>query len=257
MSELIQLDILDGVADVRLNRPEKYNALNPKMFEAILDVGKALATMSDLRVVVLSGNGKGFCAGLDMASFQDMLNNTGLGSQDSLDSIDSGPENFVQRPAYLWREIPVPVIAAIHGVAYGGGCQIALGADIRFAAEDAKISILEVKWGLRDVVSQDVAKELTFTGRILNGFQAKELGLVTHVTKDPLEGAMALATEISEKSPSAVRGAKKLYRDSWHADTQTGLALEASIQKSLIGTENQIEAITANFENRVPTFKDV
>ena len=196
-----------------------------------------------------------------------MLNNTGLGSQASLDSLDDGPENFVQRPAYLWREIPVPVLAAVHGVAYGGGCQIALGADIRFAAEDAKISILEVKWGLipdmsitqslRDIVSQDVAKELTFTGRVLSGLQAKDLGLVTHVSKDPLADAMVLAREISEKSPSAVRGAKKLYRDSWHADAQTGLALEASIQKALIGTENQIEAITANFENRDPTFKDM
>jgi enoyl-CoA hydratase/carnithine racemase len=162
--------------------------------------------------------------------------------------------------------MPVPVIVALHGVAYGGGCQIALGADIRFAAPDAKISIMEIKWGLvpdmsitqtlRDILPLDVAKELTFTGRILSGLDAQKIGLVTHVADDPLAAAMELAGEIAAKLPDAVRAGKKLYEDSWHADARTGLEMESTLQTGLIGSENQIEAIKANFENRAPQFSD-
>jgi enoyl-CoA hydratase/carnithine racemase len=160
----------------------------------------------------------------------------------------------------------MPVIAAVHGVAYGGGCQIALGADIRFAAPDAKLSVMEIKWGLipdmsltqtlRDVVPLDVAKELTFTGRVLSGEEAKALGLVTHVAEDPLAAAMALAEEIAGKSPDAVRAGKRLWEESWHADAGTGLALEASLQTGLIGTPNQVEAVMSNFEKRAPNYQD-
>lgn len=160
----------------------------------------------------------------------------------------------------------MPVIAAVHGVAYGGGAQIALGADIRFAAPDAKISVMEIKWGLipdmsltqtlRDVVPLDVAKELAFSGRILSGVEAAELGLVTHVADDPLAAAMSLAGEIAQKSPDAVRANKKLFEESWHADARTGLELESSLQTQLIGSPNQVEAVMANFEKRAPEFKD-
>tara|TARA_A100001037_G_scaffold304401_1_gene341056 strand:- start:1618 stop:2421 length:804 start_codon:yes stop_codon:yes gene_type:complete len=266
MVDLVQIKIDKGVADVRLNRPEKYNALNSDMFSAINEATENLRNMSELRAVVLSGNGAGFCAGLDMASFQSMSDNSNNNLQKTLDSKNDGPENEVQRPAYGWKELPVPVIAAIHGVAYGGGCQIALGADIRFAAPESKISILEIKWGLipdmsitqslRDLVPQDIAKELTFTGRVLDGREANAIGLVTHVSEDPLSSAMELAREIAQKSPDAVRAAKRLYQETWHADTKTGLALEASLQKSLLGTKNQIEAIMANFEERDANFED-
>ncbi len=158
------------------------------------------------------------------------------------------------------------MIAAIHGVAYGGGCQIALGADIRIAAPDAKLSVMEIKWGLipdmsitqtlRDIVPLDVAKELTFTGRVLSGEEARELGLVTRVAEDPLAAAMALAEEIAAKSPDAVRAAKRLFEDSWHADARTGLEMEAGMQSKLIGSHNQIEAVNANFEKRAPVFED-
>lgn len=270
MTDLVTIEINEGVADVRLNRPEKYNALSPDMFQAISDAGESLAQDTSVRAVVLSGNGRGFCAGLDMASFQGMAQR----SEDKKKDSDSGallkrddrPENFAQRPAYVWKCLPVPVIAAIHGVAYGGGCQIALGADIRFAAADARMSILEIKWGLipdmsitqtlRDILPLDIAKELTFTGRILSGVQAKELGLVTHVAEDPLASAMELAQEIAGKSPDAVRFGKKLYEDSWYADARTGLEMESELQSRLIGSPNQVEAITANFENRAPQFKN-
>jgi enoyl-CoA hydratase/carnithine racemase len=237
------------------------------MFKAIIEAGESLAEASDVRAVVLSGNGRGFCAGLDMASFQEMAGeSTERSGTATLLKRDERPENHAQRPAYVWKRMPVPVIVALHGVAYGGGCQIALGADIRFAAPDAKISIMEIKWGLvpdmsitqtlRDILPLDVAKELTFTGRILSGLDAQKIGLVTHVTDDPLAAAMELAGEIAAKSPDAVRAGKKLYEDSWHADARTGLEMESTLQTGLIGSENQIEAIKANFENRAPQFSD-
>lgn len=267
MTELVTIDIDGGVADVRLNRVDKYNALSPDMFQAIIDAGESLAENRQVRAVVLSGNGRGFCAGLDMGSFQGMAGGgSGGGGTGGLLERDERPENHAQRPAYVWKRLPVPVIAAIHGVAFGGGCQIALGADIRFAAPDARMSVMEIKWGLipdmsltqtlRELVPLDVAKELTFTGRILSGEQAKALGLVTHVVDDPLEAAMNLAREIAGKSPDAIRAGKKLLEESWRADERTGLELESKLQTELIGSPNQVEAVKANFEKREPQFND-
>ncbi len=266
MTDLVTIDIDGGVADVRLNRVDKYNALSPDMFQAIIDAGESLAENRSVRVVVLSGNGRGFCAGLDMASMQGMTGGKGGGGTGTLLDRDERPENHAQRPAYVWKRMPVPVIAAIHGVAFGGGCQIALGADIRFAAPDAQMSIMEIKWGLvpdmsltqtlRELVPLDVAKELTFTGRILSGEDAKALGLVTHVVDDPLAAALELAREIAGKSPDAIRAGKRLLEESWRADERTGLMLESKLQTDLIGTPNQIEAVKANFEKRAPQFAD-
>lgn len=268
MADLITIEKNHGIADVRLNRPEKYNALSPEMFQAIIDAGETLAQANDVRVVVLSGNGRGFCAGLDMGSFQGMADSNGSASAaGGLLKRDERPENHAQRPAYVWKRMPVPVITAIHGVAYGGGLQVALGADIRIAAPDAKLSVMEIKWGLipdmsltqtlRDLVPLDVAKELTFTGRVMNGEQASELGLVTRTAEDPLAAAMELAEEIAGKSPDAIRAGKRLLEAAWHDDEAAGLALEAGLQKSLIGTPNQIEAIKANFENRSAQYADI
>jgi len=268
MSDLVTITTTNGIADVRLNRVDKYNALSPDMFQAIIAAGETLAQDATVRVVVLSGNGRGFCAGLDMGSFQGMADSgprSGGGGTGALLQRDDRPENHAQRPAYVWKRMPVPVIAAIHGVAFGGGLQIALGADIRIAAPDAKLSVMEIKWGLvpdmsltqtlRDLVPLDVAKELTFTGRILSGAEAKELGLVTRLADDPLAAAMAMAQEIAGKSPDAIRAGKKLFEESWHADPRTGLELESTLQVALIGQPNQVEAVKANFENRAPAFK--
>jgi enoyl-CoA hydratase/carnithine racemase len=263
--DLVTIDITAGVADVRLNRPDKYNALSNDMFKAIIDAGESLAEAKEVRAVVLSGHGRGFCAGLDMDSFAGMAGDNEPGSAtDGLLKRDDRPENHAQRPAYVWKRLPVPVISAIHGVAYGGGAQIALGADIRIAAPDAKISVMEIKWGLipdmsltqtlRDLVPLDVAKELMFTGRVLSGEDAKELGLVTHVSVDPLTHAMDLAREIAGKNPDAIRAGKQLLDTSWHADERTGLELESALQTALIGSPNQKEAVLANFEKRAPVF---
>ena len=266
-SDLVTIDIKNGIADVRLNREEKYNALSQDMFDAIIEAGQALASADDVSAVVLSGNGRGFCAGLDMASFASMSDGPRKpkSDTDSLLAKDERPENRAQRPAMVWKQLPMPVISSLHGVVFGGGCQIALGTDIRIAAPDIKMSIMEIKWGLvpdmsitqtlRDIMPMDVAKELTFTGRILNGEQAKEVGLVTRVANDPLAAAMELAEEIAGKNPDAVRAGKALYEQAWHADARTGLELEAALQAQLIGTANQIEAVKANFEKRAPAFQ--
>jgi len=273
VADLVTIEKKDGVADVRLNRPDKYNALSQEMFAAIIEAGESLLDSKDVRVVVLSGNGRGFCAGLDFGSFQGMAGGNAGGNAARSNPApalfkrnDDLPENRAQRPAMVWKRLPMPVITAIHGVAFGGGCQIALGGDIRIAAPDAKLSVMEIKWGLipdmsltqtlRDLVPLDVAKELTFTGRILSGTEAHSLGLVTRTAADPLAAAMTLATEIAGKSPDAIRAGKRLLEATWRADVATGLALEQELQGKLIGRPNQLEAVKANFENRAPKFRD-
>ena len=271
MSELVTVDVNNHIADVKLNRPDKYNAISTGMFEALVETGESLMERQDVRVVVLSGNGPGFCAGLDMGSFQGMADRSekkeGASNAAPIDQRPADqPDNRAQRAAYIWKKLPMPTIAALHGVAYGGGCQIALGADMRFAAPSAKMSVLEIKWGLipdmsltqtlRDLVRMDVAKELAFTGRILSAEQAQVLGLVTHVVDDPYAAAHELAKEIASKSPDAVRFGKRLFETSWHADERTGLELEAKLQMKLIGSPNQVEAIKSNLQKRTPDFVD-
>ena len=169
MSEdLVTLDITEGVADVRLNRANKYNALSPEMFTAIHLTGEKLSQAKEVRAVVLSGNGNGFCAGLDMSSFARMADSSSSREAQKSEEVERAePANYAQQAAYIWKNLPMTVITAIHGVAYGGGAQIALGGDIRIAAPDIKMSVLEIKWGLipdlsltltlRDLVSLDVA----------------------------------------------------------------------------------------------------
>jgi enoyl-CoA hydratase/carnithine racemase len=174
--------------------------------------------------------------------------------------------NRGQQAAYVWREIPVPVIAAVHGVALGGGFQIALAADIRIVAADVRMSVLEVRWGLipdmtgtqllPQVVGLDVAKELTFTGRMVDGEEAVRIGLATRVSDTPLDDALALAREIAGKSPQAVRGAKALLDLAGTVSLADGFLAEERTISGLIGTPNQIEAVTAYFEKREPRFVD-
>ncbi len=268
MTDLVTIDISsNGIADVRLNRPEKYNSLSTEMFDAIAEAGESLIDNKSIRAVVLSGNGRGFCAGLDFGGFRNMAGETERQpiAGDRL-SGRNYPGNPAQRPGMVWKEVPVPVIAAIHGVAYGGGFQIAMGADIRIAAPDAKFSVMEIKWGLipdcsltqtlKDLVRLDVAKELTFTGRIVEAPEGVELGFVTRVDDSPLEAAMEMAETIASKSPNAIRFGKQLFETTWHGGVSEGLALEASLQGRLIGKPNQVEAVKSNFEERPPVYID-
>ncbi len=274
MSDRVTVDLKAGVADVRLNRPDKMNALDPAMFTALAEVGSELARSPGLRAVVLTGEGRGFCAGLDMASFAAMSEGErAAGSQKKeraagglLDQTAAGPANLGQSAAWVWRTLPVPVIAGIHGVAYGAGLQIALGADVRVVAPDARLSVMEIKWGLvpdmsgtqtlRHLVRDDVARELTYTGRIVSGEEARELGLATRVDENPQQAAYEMAMEIASKSPDAIRADKKLLNAAFMVSLEEGLQLEASLQASLIGRPNQVEAVKANLEKRAPAFDD-
>jgi enoyl-CoA hydratase/carnithine racemase len=261
MQDRVKVSIAQGIADVRLNRPDKMNALDGAMFEALVETGRGLGSERGLRAVVLSGEGRAFCAGLDVASFMG-----GGGTRSLLERNAESPANFAQRAAWVWSELPVPVIAAIHGVAFGGGLQIALATDIRFVAPDARLSVMEIKWGLipdmsasqtlRRLVRLDVAKELTFTGRIVSGNQAAELGLATHLSDTPREAALELAREIASKSPTAIRAGKQLLDASGDLDVAAGLLLEERLQKTLLGTPNQIESVRANVEKREARFED-
>lgn len=244
MTDRVITEVSDGVAEVRLNRPDKHNALDQAMFEAIVDAGRALMDRDDVRAVILYGDGPSFCSGLDFPSFTSSFTQGGPGLDAAFETLPDEVANAAQYTALVWRRLPIPVIAALHGAVFGGGLQVALGADVRLAAPDAKLSIMEIKWGLipdmgatvtlKDVVGLDVAKELTFTGRVLDGETAAALRLVTRTEANPLAAARALATEIAAKSPDAVRHAKHLFHTAWAIDEATALANEARAQQALI-----------------------
>ena len=262
----------DGVIELQLARDYKMNALDPAMFDALIDAGARLKADRTLRAVVLAGRGKAFCAGLDMQSFErmgqgaaaDVLGAGAAGAD--LMVRTHGLANAAQQVALVWRELPVPVIAAVHGVAFGGGFQIALGADVRMVAPDTRLSVMEIKWGLvpdmggmvlmRELARTDVVRELTFTGRIFSGEEALALGFATRLAADPLAEALRLAHEIAAKSPDAIRAAKRLLNASMSLGAAELLLAESREQKALIGSANQTEAVRANIERRAPLFSD-
>jgi len=269
MSERVKLTVNNGIADVRLNRPDKRNALDPDMFLALARAGEELKSRGDVRVVVLSGEGPSFCAGLDLASMGALAGDNGSPSASDTPSImgtDGRITHLAQQSAWVWQEVPMPVIAALHGHALGGGIQIAMGADIRIAHPATKFSVRETFWGLiPDMtgtltitrhVRPDVAKELVFTARIFDGAEAHSLGLVTSLSDDPLSSAMSLARDICAVSPDAVRGAKELINSRVNEDAAQQFADERNVIQSLIGQHNQMESVAAYFEKREPRFKD-
>ena len=273
-NDRVQVTIDGGVADVRLDRPDKMNALDTAMFVAIAEAGAAVAADPSVRAVVLSGAGRAFCSGLDFGAFQAMAGGGSPSEEDGAEGRGAGLgpiadtsdriTHLGQQVAHVWQEVPVPVIAAVHGVALGGGCQIALGADIRICAPDARFSVLEVKWGLIPdmtgtwmlprLVGLDVAKELTFTGRMVEGTEAVTLGLATRVADDPYAAAHDLARELAGKSPDALRAAKRLLNASGTVPIAEQFANERSEIGRLIGSPNQVEAVMAGFEKREPRF---
>ncbi len=256
--ERVTVAVKDGIADVRLNRPEKLNALDHAMFDALSAASAALAGQAGVRAVVLSGNGRAFSAGLDLSSLG--------GGGDDFGERTHGIANRWQQAAWGWRELPVPVIAAVHGVAFGGGLQVALGADIRIAAPDARLAVLEARWGLvpdmagiallRGLLRDDVARELTYTARQVSGTEAAAIGLVTRTAGDPHAEAMELAARIAGNSPRAVRGAKRLFALSQDTGAAEILLAESAEQAPLIGGPDMIELLTAQAESRAPRFAD-
>jgi len=248
------------VAVVTLTRPEKRNALDPAAFDALDAATRELSADRELRAVVLTGAGKCFCAGIDLMSFS--AGETVI--RKLLARRNDEAANLAQRVGWGWRECPVPVIAALHGEVFGGGLQVALGADLRIARPDARLSVMEVRWGLipdmsgsqtlRGLVRRDVALELTWTGRVVPGEEALALGLVTRLAEDPLAEALALAETIAGHSPDAVRAAKRLFNRAWDCDAREGLALEAELQMRILGRANQMEAVRAGLSGATPRF---
>ena len=275
MENRVLIDIQDHVAHVRLNRPDKMNALDDAMFEAIVDAGEQLKANKDIRAVVLSGEGRAFCAGLDMGNFANMASGkpddataksqTATDAGGRLEHRTHGLANRAQYTSWVWRELPVPVIAALHGVAFGGGCQISIGADMRYAAPGTKICIMEMRWGLvpdmgatpylPHLLRDDVLRELTYTNRIIEADEAQALGLVTRVVINPIEAALQTAAEIASRNPEAVRAAKRILNNAPFQNPQEILLAESREQDQIIGKPNQVEAVMANMEKRAPHFQ--
>jgi enoyl-CoA hydratase/carnithine racemase len=270
VTERVIVDFDRGVAHVRLNRPEKKNALDAGMFDGLLAAARSLRDDLSVRAVVLSGEGDSFSSGLDVSSLGEMasgdLDPDSESIREATRDLSRDGANRAQQLAWLWQELPVPVIAAVKGVAYGGGLHIALGADIRFIAPDARIAFVEISWGLvpdlsgtqalRRLVPLDVAKKLIFTGETISGEQAVALHLGTELSDDPVADAIALARVIAERSPDAVRAAKHLLNTSGLVPLDEGLANEFRASAALMGQKNQIEAVIAKLQQRPAVFED-
>lgn len=267
MQDRITVDIQGGVADVRMVRVDKMNALDDAMFDALVKTGERLKTEPGVRAVVLSGAGRAFCAGLDMGNFDKMASGERKGGTGLVETPrTAGGANRAQHAALVWREVPVPVIAAVHGVAFGGGFQVALGADMRFVTPDARMAVMEIKWGLvpdmagiallRRLIRDDQARDLTYSGRQFTGEEALSLGLATRVCADPYAEALAYARDVASKNPDAIRAGKRLMNLADDADQKAILLAESVEQSALIGSPNQIEAVLSSMQKRAPNFAD-
>jgi enoyl-CoA hydratase/carnithine racemase len=270
IGDRVVVSVTDGIARVRLSRPDKRNALDGAMFRAIAEAGARVAAMHEVRVVVLSGEGASFCAGLDFGSFAEMAGGAsgaapGDGAAATIGTLtEGGITHLAQQICWVWQEVPVPVVAALQGHALGGGMQLALGADLRVAHPEVQMSMREVHWGLvpdmtgtlmlSRLVRDDVAKDLVWTARIVRGDEAHALGLVTRLADDPVAAAEEMAREIAARSPSAVRAAKALINRLSNEGAAAHFAEERRLIAGLIGAPHQVEAVTANFERRAPRF---
>lgn len=275
MDDRILVNMDQGVADVRLVRSDKMNALDERMFDALRITGEELKTRPGLRAVVLSGEGRAFCAGLDVGEFGKMTaGEPGVARAARVERLLGGERrrtpagaNPWQQSVMAWSELSVPVIAAVHGVAFGGGFQLMLAADIRVVAPDTRLSVMEINWGLipdmggfalmRHLVRNDVARELVYTGRVFDGAEALQMGLATRLASDPRAEALAMARRIADGPPTAIRSAKRLLDLARHADVRTMLLAESREQSLLVGAAEQVEAVRARQAGRKPVYKDI
>ncbi len=249
----------DGIVEAVLNRPEKHNGVDWHMMQAWKNTAKQLSRDRDVRAVILRGEGASFCSGLDFGSF------TGSPGRIAYGFTPFGKTNLFQEVCRAWRDIPAPVIAVLHGRCYGAGIQLALAADFRYSTPDCELSVMEAKWGLipdmsgtitlRELVGIDQAKLLTYTGRKIDGTEARRIGLVTDTSDDPMALAQALAEEICTRSPDSVAVGKQLLQENWYAPEAKALARERWLQFGLIAGGNFREALKANFQKRTPEFK--
>ena len=261
MSDRVTITTSDHIAVVTLNRADKFNAVDIAMIDGLVAAGEAVAADPDVRAVVLQGEGEHFCAGIDLSVFQSAEN---VLSPELMAPQPGTDANYFQRPALVWRNLPVPVIAALHGICYGAGLQIAFGADLRIASPDCRLSVMEIKWGIipdmgmsvtaRGIVRPDYLKELAMTGRVVSGDEARALGVVTEIAAEPKQRATEIALGIASRSPDAVPAIKTLLNSALEGPEDAALRLEASLQMGVLGGPNQVEAVTANLQKREPRF---
>jgi len=263
MTRTLQTEIQNNIATVTLNRPDKKNAMSFEMMAELVETGKTLAATKDLRAIILTGSNNCFCAGIDLESLISIAPRMDEVRNKILNPPNGEAANEFQAPVTIWSTLPVPVIAALEGVAYGAGAQLALGADFRIASPDTKLSIMEAKWGLipdmgasqslPKLMRADAAMELIMTGRVLEADEALKLGLLTCIADNPLDAAIALAQNFTTKSPDAITAAKQLVNGTWGCG-DAGLKLEAELQAAIIGQPNQMEMVIAQMQKRTPKF---
>ena len=268
-AEAVTCAVEAHVALVRLNRPEKLNAINDEMFEGLLRITADLAGDTAVRAVVLTGQGRGFCAGLDLSSFRSFLDESERGERSF-----SGPEEGAprgRRPpgrgqviVTRLREMPIPVIAALHGAVVGGGLQLCLGADIRYVTPDARLGLRELDFGISPdmgatqllprLIGPDRAMELALSGKLISGEEAAAIGLATRTAPDPLDAALELARTIAGRNPAAVSFTKMLVLGSETMTVGEGLRAELRAMAHNVGSPAQSEAAAAFFDKRAPRF---
>jgi enoyl-CoA hydratase/carnithine racemase len=258
----VRTEIKDHIAHVALTRAEKMNGIDIEMAEALVAAGQALVADESIRAVVMSGEGRAFCAGLDVQSFAVLA----AGDPEArVMPREYGNTNLFQELVMVWRRVPVPVIAALHGVVYGAGFQLALGADIRICHPETQLAVMEMKWGLvpdmggmvlmPQLTRSDVIRRMTYTAEPVAAQQALDWGLVSELSDTPLEAAQALAGVIAGKSPSAIRTAKRLIELAESGAGEDAVLLaESREQTDLIGKPHQMEVIAANMQKRAPKF---
>lgn len=264
MAQRVTIDVDHHVATVTLNRPAKKNAVDFEMFDGIAAAAAEIAANASLRAVVLRGEGSDFCAGIDVSVFA--ADGIGAKAGSLLRPREANGANYFQHAATCWRELPVPVIAVLQGAVFGAGLQIAMGADLRYASADARLSVMEIRWGLIPdmaisatlpaIVAEDHMRELAYTGRIVSAAEAADIGLVTAVSDEPLATATALAHDIAGRSPDAIRAIKRLVSEAWRGRVESTLRLEAELQAAVMAGTNQKEAARANLEQRPAVFRD-
>lgn len=255
----VEVHINENVAHVSLNRPDKHNAIDMQMFNSIRKTIKRLKADRSIRAVIVEGKGEDFCSGLDIKAVM----KSSKAPLQLLFKWLPWQANLAQYVSVGWRKVPVPVIMVLHGRCWGGGLQIALGGDFRIAAPDTSIAIMEARWGLipdmggtlalRELVSLDIAKELAMTGATINGEQALNYGLVTHVNEDPYGKALQLAQAICLQSPDSVAATKKLYNKSWWSKPGFALARESYYQiRILLGKNFRVKTYNQTNPDKEP-----
>jgi enoyl-CoA hydratase/carnithine racemase len=261
ISDRLRIEVADGIARVHLARSEKYNGLDLPMIRALAAAPALIRADRSVRVVILDGDGEAFCAGLDFAS----VGRDPRGFARAGFKVPGGL-NLFQRCCWAWRQLPVPVIAVLHGYCYGGGLQLALAADFRITTPDCQLAVLEGKWGLipdmtgsvtlRELVGIDVAKRLTMTAETFSGERAHALGLVTEVSDSPQTAAAELATALAARSPEAISAAKALFQRTWSASPRRAFWIETVLQLRLLRGANHRIARDAGLRREQPVFRD-